>query len=77
MKSEERETVKIWVDTWKRAGAALEEIKRRELTSVEYGKDRTLIDEMLLWAHEHRIERLTSGLVDQQRIFKKIAGKLR
>ena len=36
-----------------------------------------LIDDMLQWAHEHRTERLTSGLVDQQRIFKKIAEKLR
>jgi hypothetical protein len=77
MKCEERETVKIWVDTWKRAGVALAEIKRQELTSVEYGRDQALIDEMLLWAHEHRTERLTSGLVDQQRIFKKIAEKLR
>jgi hypothetical protein len=77
MKDAERETVKKWVDTWKRAGVALAEIKKRELVSPDYGKNREVVDDMLEWACEHRKERTTSGLLEQQRIFMKIAGKAR
>ena len=75
MKGEERKTIKTWVDTWKRAGVALTEIKRQQLASLDYGNDRVLIDDMLQWAYEHRKVRLTSGLVAQQQIFMRIAQK--
>ena len=64
-----------WVKTWQRAGAALDEIKRRELRAYNYDKNRKIIDEMLQWAHDHRKIRLTSGLVDQQRFFMKIKNR--
>jgi len=63
---------KKWVKTWQRAGAALDEIKRRELRAYDYDKNRKIIDEMLQWAQDHRKIRLTSGLVEQQRLFMKI-----
>ncbi len=64
-----------WVKTWKRAGIVLDEIKRRELQGYDYNKNRKIVDEMLQWAHRHRKTRLTSGLVEQQRLFKKIKNK--
>ena len=50
----------------------MREVKRRELRDYDYEKNRPLLDEMLNWAVEHRTERLTSGLVEQQRWFMKI-----
>ena len=61
-----------WVKTWQRTGAVLDEIKRRELRAYDYNKNRKIIDEMLQWAQDHRKIRLTSGLVEQQRLFMKI-----
>ena len=61
-----------WVKTWQRAGAVLDEIKRRELSAYDYNKNRKIIDEMLQCAQDHRKIRLTSGLVEQQRLFMKI-----
>lgn len=61
-----------WVDAWKRAGSALEEVKRRELRAYDYDKNQALLDEMLQWACDHRRIRLTSGLVEQQRMFMKL-----
>jgi len=64
-----------WVKTWKRAGLALDEIKCRELRAYDYDKNRKIVDEMLQWAHDHRKIRLTSGLVEQQRLFMKIKNR--
>ncbi|MDI6688184.1 MAG: hypothetical protein QME06_08215 [Desulfobacterales bacterium] len=69
-----KETEK-WVKIWKRAGIALDEIKRRELCAYDYDKNRKIVDEMLQWAHDHRKIRLTSGLVEQQRLFMKIKNR--
>ena len=66
---------KKWVKTWKRAGTALDEIKQRELRAYDYNKNRKIIDEMLQWAHDHRKVRLTTGLVEQQRLFMKIKNR--
>lgn len=76
MDATEKELVRRWVQTWQQAGEALQEVKRRELRSFDYAKHRTLIDEMLQWAYEHRTTRLTSGLVEQQYWFMKIREKL-
>ena len=66
---------KKWVKTWQRAGTALDEIKQRELRAYDYNKNRKIIDEMLQWAHDHRKVRLTTGLVEQQRLFMKIKNR--
>ena len=71
---ENKQTEK-WVKTWQRAGEALEEIKQQELRSYDYHKNLKVIDEMLQWAHEHRKIRLTSGLVEQQRLFMEIRDR--
>jgi len=72
MSPTDRKKIQMWVDTWKRAGPALEAVKRRELRLYDYDKNRALMDDMLQWACDHRRIRLTSGLVEQQRIFMKM-----
>ena len=76
MKDSDQKHIKKWIDTWKRAGSALKEIKRRELQSFDYEKNQAIIDEMLQWAFDHRKVRLTSGLVEQQRYFMKMKNRL-
>lgn len=66
------ENMKKWVQGWARAGKALEEIKRRELRAYNYNENREIVDGMLQWACDHREIRLSSGLVEQQRLFGKM-----
>jgi hypothetical protein len=66
-----------WVKTWKRAGHALKEIKKQELRSYDYKQHQPMVDEMLRWACDHQKERITSGLVDQQRLFVKLVERRR
>lgn len=75
MKNSDREQIKKWVETWKRAGSALDEIKLRELRAYDYFKNQALVDEMLQWAVDHQKVRLKTGLVEQQRIFMKMREK--
>ena len=71
-----RKTIKKWIEVWKEASAALQEIKINELRSDEYyQKNRQFLNEMLQYAFEHRKVRLSSGLVEQQRIFMKLRKK--
>ena len=62
-----------WVKTWQTASLSLKNIKRIELQAYDYyEKNRILLDEMLQYACDNSKNRLFSGLVDQQRIFKKM-----
>lgn len=71
-KLRDSEKTKTWVETWKQAGASLEAIRRKELRAYDYDKNQAIIDGMLQWACEHQQIRLSSGLVEQQRLFMKI-----
>ena len=77
MTKKEKTQIKKWVETWKLAGPALEKIKREELRKLDYSKNLHIIDEMLQWACDHAKPRLTSGLVEQQRLFKMMKEKLK
>jgi len=71
-----REEIKRWVDIWQKAGSSLEEIKFNELRSANYyKKNQAILNEMLKYAFEHRTVRLSSGLIEQQRIFMKYHKK--
>ena len=67
----EHELIRRWVETWRRAGAELDEIRRRELESADtreairrlYGSGALVRD---------LPPRTTSGLVDQQAWFAKL-----
>ena len=76
MTDEEKKLMKKWVETWKRAGPILEEIRKDELRNFDYKKNKQIIDEMLQWAIDHAKPRLSSGLVEQQRWFMKMREKL-
>ena len=76
MKDSERKTIKKWIDTWKTASSSLEKIKSNELRSINYyQKNQILLNEMLQYAFDHRTVRLSSGLIEQQKIFKKFRKK--
>ena len=53
----------------------MKEIKRRELQQYYYEANINLVDEMLTWACGHAKPRLSSGLVQQQRLFMKLRKK--
>ena len=75
MEDTEKDLIRRWVETWKRAAVELEKVKTQELRNFDYEKHRENIDAMLQWAFEHRQERLTSGFVEQQRWFRKLRKK--
>jgi hypothetical protein len=61
-----------WVATWRRAGPALERLKRDELRAL----DTVIALQQLADAFEHALQRSpmlsTSGLVEQQRILQRL-----
>ncbi|MCP4108998.1 MAG: hypothetical protein GY749_26280 [Desulfobacteraceae bacterium] len=66
-----------WVKTWQTAALSLKNVKKNELRAHDYyEKNRIILDEMLQYACDNSKNRLFSGLVEQQRIFKKINDPL-
>lgn len=62
-----------WVKTWQKAALSLKNIKRDELQEFDYyEKNRIFLEEMLQYACDNSKISLFSGLVEQQRIFKKM-----
>ncbi len=61
-----------YAERWKQAGPKLAEIKRQELRGFNYSASQNLIDGMLRWACENTHPKLYTGLVEQQRYFKKL-----
>jgi len=62
-----------WVRTWQTAALSFKNIKKNELHSSNYyEKNRKLLDEMLQYACDNSPVRLSSGLVEQQRLFMKM-----
>jgi hypothetical protein len=69
--STERELLRRWVDTWRQAGKELDEVRRRELESIDTQEaiwplfgDEDYVDDSPL--------KVTSGLVEQQAWFAKL-----
>ncbi len=60
-----------WVDAWLRARPELERIHRQELRAFRHSENVHIIDALLQLGHDFAQPRLTSGLVEQQRIFQK------
>ena len=71
MLEDDRELMRRWVETWKRDGPELDEIRRREIQSVD-----TCEAVQQLFGSEAVFEglpsRTTSGLVEQQAWFAKL-----
>ena len=72
----EREQLRHWVDTWRRAGEELDEIRRREIQSLTDEGTREAIRQ--LFGTGESIDtvppRTTSGLVEQQAWFNRVQG---
>ena len=78
MEDLEIKEAKKWIEVWKQANNSLEALRIEELRSSDYyAKNRSLLNEMLKYAFEHRTVRLTSGLIEQQLIFMKYLHKER
>ena len=71
MTDAEREITKRWVDTWAKAGPALEAIRRQELREMTYQQRVSAIRSVLQIGTLLGKPRTTSGLVEQQRLFQK------
>jgi len=61
-----------WVETWLKAGPKLEKIRRDALRAFRYEEHVDEIDELLQVACRFARPRLTSGLVEQQRLFQRL-----
>jgi hypothetical protein len=68
----DRELLRQWVEAWRRAGPELEEIRRREIESVDTGE----AIRQIFGSSEALLRNLpastTSGLVEQQAWFAKL-----
>ena len=76
METSPQENAQQWIESWKRASVALKAVKRHELRTYDYAKNQAIVDRMLQWVFEHRKVRLSSGLVEQQRLFMKMKSSL-
>ncbi len=72
MSNEADQRTKAWVETWLKAGPELDAIRRRELREMTYEDRIRAIDALLQLGSQFATERDTSGLVEQQRLFRKL-----
>ena len=73
MTDAEKQKLKQWVETWKRAGPMLEQFRYEELRAFRHEQNVELVAGVLELGHQFAQPRPTSGLVEQQRLF----GRLR
>jgi len=68
----------IWVDTWREAGPALEEVKRQELRAMSAERALWVADAVLDMASHgwwNPARETRSGLVEQQDLFERLRSK--
>ena len=66
-----KEEAREYVERWKKAGPALEKIRREELRAMSYKAEASAIDKLLEAGLLHAQPSSTSGLVEMQRILSK------
>ena len=66
---------KEWLDTWKRAAVELERIKRKEIRELDTYKAISLLCGTADYTKSPYAPKPWSGLVEQQRLFMKAAGR--
>jgi hypothetical protein len=67
--------VKRWVETWRLAGIELERIRRKELRELDTYRAIEQLCGPGNYTLPPRAPKPTSGLVEQQRLFMKLAGR--
>lgn len=60
-----------YVERWKKAGPALEKIRREELRNLSHEACQRQVQSLLSIGIANQQPRRTSGLIEQQRIFQK------
>jgi len=60
-----------YVERWKKAGPALEKVRREELRNLSHKNCQDQIRALLEIGSQNRQSRSTSGLIEQQRLFQK------
>ncbi len=66
---------KAWVERWKQAGPRLDAVWQKELREFKHEEHYEAIDALLELACRFARPRLTSGLVEQQRLFQKLRNE--
>lgn len=72
---EEAERIKKWVETWRKAGPELEKIQREEVRNLDTFKTIELLCGIADYTIPPRAPKPTSGLIEQQYWFMKIARR--
>ena len=65
------EEAREFVERWKKAGPALEQVRREELRNLTHEQCQKRIHALFEMGSQHRQNRSKSGLIEQQRIFQK------
>ena len=66
-----RDEARSYVEHWKRVGPLLEEMRRQELRQFSHSQNGQAIDDLLAAGLVHAQPRVSSGLIEMQRIFAK------
>jgi hypothetical protein len=69
---DERDQIRRWIEAWDVAATRLEEIRRRELETLDPVKTLALLEEAFNDAIARNPPRPSSGLVEMQRLFAKL-----
>ncbi len=72
MTEDEQWQVREWVAAWRRAGPELERLRRLEIRAYRHEEQAEVIDGLLDMGARFAVPRMTSGFVEQQRIFRKL-----
>ncbi len=64
----DHELGKRWVETWQKAGPALDAVRRKELREFDYEDRREAVLGLLELGFRFRRPRSSSGLVEMQRL---------
>ncbi len=70
--AQDRELMRRWVETWRRAGQDLDEIRRREIEAVDTREAIRQLFGSSAAVFQNLPPRTTSGLVEQQAWFAKL-----
>ena len=67
-----RDELKAWVQAWKHAGPALQAVKKAELRALSTAAALAQLADHYDYALRTATPTITSGLVEQQRVFMKL-----
>ena len=73
MNDSETDQIRQWVACWKRAGARMEELRRQRLRHTDTQQSLMNLADAFESCRLHHKPRPTSGFVEQQRWFRRLA----